>query len=50
MIQVYRALHGISNIDWMKLVTMAPSNTTRGHSLKHVENSAGHRKDYIHFL
>jgi hypothetical protein len=34
MNQVYGALHGIDGIDWMKLFTFAPSNTTRGHSLK----------------
>ena len=34
MNQVYGALHGIDGIDWMKLFTLAPSNTTRGHSLK----------------
>jgi hypothetical protein len=26
--------HGIDGIDWMTLFTLAPSNTTRGHSLK----------------
>ncbi|CAG2249633.1 unnamed protein product [Mytilus edulis] len=34
MIQVYKALHGIDDIDWMRLFTLAPSNNTRGHSLK----------------
>ncbi|CAG2201955.1 unnamed protein product [Mytilus edulis] len=34
MIQVYKALHGIDDIDWMSLFTLAPSNNTRGHSLK----------------
>ena len=34
MIQAYMALYGIDGIDWMKLFTLAPSNTTRGHSLK----------------
>ena len=34
MIQVYKALHGIDDIDWMSLFTLAPSNNTRGHSFK----------------
>ncbi|CAC5361396.1 unnamed protein product [Mytilus coruscus] len=34
MIQVYKALHGIDDINWMSLFTLAPSNNTRGHSLK----------------
>jgi len=34
MIQVYRALRDIDNINWMKLFTLAPSNT-RGHSAGH---------------
>ena len=34
MIQVYKAINGIDDIDWMKLFSLAPSNSTRGHSLK----------------
>ncbi|CAC5390072.1 unnamed protein product [Mytilus coruscus] len=34
MIQVYKALHGIDDINWMSLFTLAPSNYTTGHSLK----------------
>jgi hypothetical protein len=34
MIQVYKAIHGIDDINWMSLFMLVPSTTTRGHSLK----------------
>ena len=34
MIQVYKAIHGNDDINWMSLFMLVPSTATRGHSLK----------------
>jgi hypothetical protein len=34
MIQVYKAIHAIDDINWMSLYMLVPSTATRGHSLK----------------
>ena len=34
MIQVFKALHGFDDIEWINMFTLSSSNSTRGHSLK----------------
>jgi hypothetical protein len=34
MIQVYKAIHGNDDINWMSLFMLVPSTAIRGHSLK----------------
>ena len=42
MIQVYKILHDIDNVDKNKLFTMSTYTATRGHSLKLFKKKNGH--------